>query len=780
MNLLQGNYSSTATFATYKIYKMKNILLSVAVLTMALISKAQCDTVLISPSNYSVHSISSENGTNTGDKTFDSDNNSRWRTKGGTDHEIVVDLGALEDVTAMSYKTRWSGSGKINTFELFATNISTQWGSGEQFGVGDYSKNNTSDTIYFGAINGRYIKLKCTSTSGDIQLSELRFFKNTCPSAGKLNQPIRFTEIAKKETNSQPIQLVANANGPGTISYSIVSGPATVTGSILNLTKQAGKVVVRASVSGTTSRYENSTDIAFGVIDLATYNPTMSTRLTESFPIELADSNGVYMIYIDADIVEKDFLSIDKIEVEIEGEITKAREIIPGSYYLAWKPKSFKSYTLNMTTKASNGQTATLSKTIDVVEGGVSKTVTSLDTVVIEFQTANSRDYYGSHDLPQFVGTYDKVIAKLNVECPNGNCDDWDRWAHFDIKAPGGNWIQIIRYMTPYNVGCNHEIDVTEYASLLQGEVDFHVFIDTWGTGGWKLTLDFEYVKGTPKYTYSTLTEVWDGAFDFGNIGNLEPVPQKEIFIPRNTEEISLVMSTSGHGWGQNNTGNAAEFYHAKHDLLVNGSKEYVQDLWNDCDPNPDNCLNQQGTWPYDRAGWCPGAIAPPNIVNLSAFKNSSSIELDYKFQSNYRDFCHPNNPNCISGSTCADCNAGYNPHYNVDVHAAFFGNEPMAYGVNNRIIEFSTAIEESASEYNFTLFPNPNNGRFHIQIENFNSQVSGALYSVDGTQHKRYSFSSVEELEGFEFDISNLESGVYFLELTDNTSKGFKRIVLQ
>ena len=759
---------------------MKNLILSIALITIAIVAKAQCDTILIAPANYSVHSISSENGSNTGDKTFDSDNNSRWRTKGGTDHEIVVDIGSLQDITAMSYKTRWTGSGKINNFEIFVTNISSQWGQGEQFGLGDYSKSNTSDTIYFGAVIGRYIKLKCTSTAGDIQLSELRFFKNSCASNGKQNQPIRFTGITKKETNSDPIQLIANSNGPGALTYAIVSGPAAVNGSTLSLTKQAGKVIVRASINGNATHYQNSTDIEFDVIDLATYKPTMSTRLTESYPIELVDSNGIYMIYIDAHIEEKDFLSIDKIEIEIEGEIATAREIIQGSYYLAWKPKSFKSYILNMTTIASNGETATLSKTINIIEGGSTKTVTSLDDVVIEFQTANSRDYYGTHDLPQFVGTYDKVIAKLNVECPNGNCDDWDRWAHFDIKAPGGDWIQIIRYMTPYNVGCNHEIDVTEYASLLQGTVDFHVFIDTWGTGGWQLTLDFEYIQGAPKYTYSTLTEVWDGAFDFGNIANLEPVPQKKVYIPRNTEEISLIMSTSGHGWGQNNTGNAAEFYRAKHDLLVNGNKEYEQDLWNDCDPNPDNCLNQQGTWPYDRAGWCPGAIAPPNIINLSTFKSAASIDLDYKFHSSYRDFCHPNNPNCVSGSTCLDCNAGYNPHYNVDVHAAFFGNEPMAYGVSNRIIEFATVIDGSVIDYSFSLFPNPNNGRFNIQVENFNSQVTGALYSVDGTQHKRYSFSSVEELESFEFDISNLESGVYFLELTDNTSKGFEQIVLQ
>ena len=37
--------------------------------------------------------------------------------------------------------------------------------------------------------------------------------------------------------------------------------------------------------------------------------------------------------------------------------------------------------------------------------------------------------------------------------------------------------------MTPYNVGCTHSIELTDYESIMQGEVEFRMFIDTWGTG---------------------------------------------------------------------------------------------------------------------------------------------------------------------------------------------------------------------------------------------------------------------------------------------------------
>lgn len=748
---------------------------------MSFISVAQCDTVEINPANYSVLSISSENGNNKGNLLFDGDNNTRWRTKGANNHEIVVDLGKTETVTGMSYRTRWTGSGKIASYEIYGATIQGQWGLGEKYGDGDYSQSNNSDTVYFGAVNARYIKLKCTSSLNDLQLSELRFFKDTCSASGKKNQTISFPSIEKQETNASPIQLAATTNGPGVINYTVESGPATVSGSTITLTKQAGTVVVKASISSSTTHYASSRIISFPVIDLATYNPIVTTRLTEDFPIELADTTQFYMIYVTADIPEKKFLSISEVNVDIEGETIKAQQINNEGFFIAWNPHEFRTYKIDITATGSNGKTTTITKNIEVKQGSSTQTVTSMKDAVIWYGRENSRDYYGTYSLPQFTGVYNKIVAKLEVECPDNNCDDWDRWAHFDIKTPDGDWMQIIRYMTPYNVGCTHEIDLTEYASVLQGELDFHVFIDTWGTGGWQLTLDFEYTAGTPKYPYSTVTEIWDGRYDFGNMANLQPVPDKSVYLPKGTEEAEIIFSTSGHGWGQDNTGNAAEFYHAKHDIMVDDTKEFTQDLWNECNPNPDKCYNQQGTWMHNRAGWCPGAIAPPHKFNITKFKDQTSMKLGYKFQDNYRDFCHPNNPSCVSGTTCSNCNAGYNPHYNVDVATVYYGNTPMAFGYDGGVVrEFETGVETINMTKSFELYPNPTNATFSVQTDRFSKNITGALYSIDGTQYKRYYFESIETLESFEFDISDIESGVYFLELTEGEQSSHQRIVKQ
>ncbi|MBD79106.1 MAG: hypothetical protein CL840_09320 [Crocinitomicaceae bacterium] len=757
---------------------MNKALLIFTGLLLSVFASAQCDTLLIPDSVYKLVKTSSKNGANGGELTFDNDNNTRWRTKGNGPHEIIIDLGASYDVNGFSTRTRWEGSGRLSGYQIFVTNDTTKWGDGEKNDAAKYAVKKNEDTTYFGAVNGRFVKLICESSKADLQISEFRFFRDKCPASGKKNQPIDFPAISKKTTDDAPFTLNATASTGAAISYAIVSGPATVNGSTLTLTKSAGTVKVKGIVAGSATHYSSERVIQFTVIDLADYNPIVSTRLIDDVPLEILDTNVWYPIYINASIDESSFLSIDRVRVEIDG-----KEFVPikkeGFYYLAWRPKQYKTHDVKIVVTGSNGNVTTLARNIEVKQGASTQTVTTLDSVVIWFGQQNSRDYYGKHKMPQFTGTYDKIVANLDVACPNNNCDDWDRWAYIEITAPDGNRIQIIRYITPYAVACNHSIDLTEYASLLQGEVEFHVFIDTWGTGGWGLTLDLEYTSGKPNYIYSAVNEIWDGTYDFGNPTKLQPVPQVKHHTVQKTESSKLILSTTGHGWGQDNTGNAAEFYHAKHDILVNGSKIYLQDLWNTCNPNPDNCTGQRGTWTYNRAGWCPGAISPPNKINLDAYTSQSSINLDYKFQASYQDQCHPNNPSCVTGVTCSNCNAGYNPHYQVDAQVISYSNEPIIYGETEKLVGVPDYVNQDKN-YQLQLYPNPSSGQFLIGTPGIDGEVGVSIFSVDGVQHMRYFFNSSLELESYNFDISHLENGVYFVEVSNASGSGVSRLVLE
>lgn len=763
---------------------MKKFLLSILSVSLSAHLSAQCDTLEIADTNYTLHQVSSEDG-NVATRSFDNNSATHWRTNGSTPfpHELSLDLGQSYAVAGFSARPRVNSNhnGKLGNFEIYVSNDTNNWGNPQTNATFTYANYNDADMkyAYFGAVNGRYVKLKALSNvdnsdANRLQISELRFFENTCGATGQLNQIITFDAITKKTTTDPAITLSATTTSSLPITYNVISGPATVSGNILTLTGSAGTVVVRADQAGDATYYPASSEQSFEVIDLNSFDPVVTTRLTEDYPLEMP-ALMAYPIYASATIDEPDFLSISKIEVFVEGNLIPTIEK-NGFYYALWTPAAYQTYKVDIVAHGSNGNTTTETRNINVVQQVATQEVTTLDDVVIQFGGTNSRNYNGFYTLPQYVGAYDKISASFVVECPNvnGGCDDWDRWAYIDIKAPDGNWIQIIRYITPYGRGCSHSIDLTGYESLLQGAIEFRVFIDTWGTGGWQLTLDLEYEQGTPTYPYSAVDELWDGTFDFGNMANLQPYDTQTYTFYGNAQAAELLVSNTGHGWGANNTGNASEFYHAVHEIWTDGSKDFDHDLWYDCNPNPDDCSPQSGTWQYDRAGWCPGAISPPEVYNFTSYISKKQIEIQYRNDPNYRDLCHPNNPLCVSGVTCGDCNAGYNPHNQVDIHMVSHSNTPLVYDA------LENSVPELDLTYDLEVYPNPTTGQFRMAAEALNGPATLMIYKIDGSLQRTYYFENNNELNARVFDLSGLSGGVYFLELTSREGKGVQKLILK
>lgn len=500
--------------------------------------------------------------------------------------------------------------------------------------------------------------------------------------------------------------------------------------------------------------------------------PELTTRLTADYALEMP-SLKAYPIYINASVELPD--TMQQVEIEIDG-VTYTAEEVEGFYYYLWTPSSYGVHSIIITATATSGDDTTLNRSINVTNAISTQTVRSLEDVVIEFNGTNSRWYYGTYTFPQFVGAYNNVQAFLEVECPNvnGGCDDWDRWAHIDVKAPDGNWVQIIRYITPYGVGCDHSVDVTDYMSLLQGEVEMRVFIDTWGTGGWQLTLDLDYEQGVPDFAYSNVMEIWDDAYSFGDPANLFPVETFTVDIPQGVLDSHLNVSTTGHGWGQNNTANAAEFFNGFQYFDIDGTETFTYHLWNICNPNPDGCTGQQGSWTFPRAGWCPGAISHPEPFDLNPYIGTS-FDLDYRFHTGYVDQCHPNNPDCISGTTCPDCNDGFNPIYFIDTHVINRSNNPIVY---SDIL--GTDFVDNVLNYDLKVFPNPSNGQFLVHAQYPDSKTRLSIHTIDGSQVKTYYFDSAAELNNYSFDLSSLASGVYFINLQNAHGTGAKKLILQ
>lgn len=502
--------------------------------------------------------------------------------------------------------------------------------------------------------------------------------------------------------------------------------------------------------------------------------PNLTTQLTESYNLEMP-SLKPYIIYMNASVEAPD--TIVSVSLEIGSVVFTAVEET-GFYYFLWTPFDYGSHDIQIIATTNTGGTTTISRTIVVVQESTSQNVETLDDVIFEYTDADSKWHYGTYTLPQSVGVYDSINATLTVKCPeiDGGCDDWERLSHIEIKAPNGNWIQIIRYVTPYGIGCNHVTDLTNYNSLLQGEVEFRVFIDTLGSGGWQLSLDLEYNQGTPDYDYSSVTEIWDNDYDFGDPSNLQPVESYNLNLNNGIQQSYLSVSTTGHNWGSTNTSNAAEFFEATHYLDINNEQAFIQNLWNTCNPNPDSCTGQLGTWESNRAGWCPGSIARPDIYDLSTYIGSS-FDLDYRFHPDYVDLCHPNNSDCnvetIEG--CYDCDNIFNPYYKVDVHVISKSDVPLIFSVPLGINRF-----ENSETYDLSIYPNPTNGKFSIQSSIKDAVTKVRVLTIEGKQVKSFHFNTKEELINHNFDLSDLTSGLYFISMKNKYGTGTKKLILK
>jgi len=585
------------------------------------------------------------------------------------------------------------------------------------------------------------------------------------------DQTISFNEIPYKYTTDAPFTIHAAASTGMLITYTIVSGPATVTDSSITLTGVSDTVVVKAEQLGDATFNSVATTQSFYVLELNTLYPVVSTKLTDEYPIEMPTLTP-YPLYAFATIEEPTQLSINNIVFEIDGTpLTTTQE--NGYYFAWWTPASIGNYEVQAKATASNGNITIDTINIEVVNTATTQNVQTFDGDLVAFGFGANRTFYGDYTLPQSIGAYDQIIANFSVTCPSisGGCDDWDRLAYVEYKAPDGTWMELFRYITPYGVACNHSIDVTDYASLLHGNVELRMFIDTWGTGGWDIHLDLDYNAGTPTYLYSHIQELWHGQYTFGNPTDLQPCDTVAINFAANTQKATFRLTTTGHGWGENNTSNAAEFYNATHSFYINNSPSaYFQQLWNDCNPNPDNCTGQNGTWEYNRAGWCPGTIAPPNIYDMTSEIGNAPFNFSYVFSQSYQDFCHPNNPNCISGSTCTDCNAGYNPFYQIG-----------AYMISHSNTTLNTDISGLPEEENFEidLFPNPNNGFFKMDLSKDMGKVVVTVNDITGATVKTYFFNNKFEINSHQFNISVLSKGAYFINVRTEHQSSVKKIIL-
>ena len=256
-------------------------------------------------------------------------------------------------------------------------------------------------------------------------------------------------------------------------------------------------------------------------------------------------------------------------------------------------------------------------------------------------------------DLHSDNSNIESIMMYIRLECPSGGCDPWDRFANILVKNSDTNqWYEMARHITPYGVGNSVldrglEVDVTDFKSLLVGNVELKTYAETWVSSGWVISLEFDFLAGEPDYKYYQITPV----IQFNN-NSLSGVPyggengvteldetkfdlKKSISLGSNIKSAHFrtIISGWGHATPADSDGRAcAEWCFRTHKIKIDNTDKFSHYMGPiGCSSNP--ITNQGGNWSPDRAGWCPGMVVPVRIDQFNSDISNSTIDFEYYFQ---------------------------------------------------------------------------------------------------------------------------------------------------
>lgn len=578
-------------------------------------------------------------------------------------------------------------------------------------------------------------------------------------------QAISFPEIPNKLNTDPPFTIEATATSGLDVIFNILSGPASIAGNMVTLSGDTGIVVVEATQPGNIQFNPAEPVIQrFAVLNPNWHVPDIDARNPLAGDVHVPTLSQIQLAAIST-ITYPELFHVADLKFRVNGQDIPAQNFYNGHFTAWWTPPSYGNYSLEILSWNNYGAVATKVVNINIVPDAVNTVAQAFKDIWLSPATST---VVVDGELPSYLGAYDKITATLKVHCPNGGCGAWDRIASVDAKGHDGNWFQIIKYITPYGVACSHSIDLTDYMSLLQGKISFRINCSTLDNG-FLYDLEFDYRQGTPAHKYSYIKQVWKDYFPFGDYANLQPVDTFNYEFQGNAVASKLKLVSTGHGWGDLNTSNAAEFYNATHNIWVNGAKTFTQVNWADCNPNPDGCQPQNGTWYYDRAGWCPGSIAKWFDFDLSPYVANHDIELRYVFYEQYLDECHPNNPACVTGVTCTDCADGFNPALDVACNLVTFADSPIIVVGEKERIPSATLLN---------VFPNPTTGSFEVSLASAVSLHNAGMIVYDNTGKP---VRQVEwNGEKTTINLSSHPKGLYLLKVTTPNWTEMKKIILK
>lgn len=228
-------------------------------------------------------------------------------------------------------------------------------------------------------------------------------------------------------------------------------------------------------------------------------------------------------------------------------------------------------------------------------------------------------------DLPAVAAEAERIVLTLTYD-GGIERDYWDRNATVRILDESGEAHEIARVITPFmrwKRRYRYDVDVTDFAPLLRGTRRMEIFAGANVGDGFAIDADLVFYrrpKDVPALPRTIAIEkLWSGTANFQQVGAVAAFfDERRVRVPRGAKSAFVRIVVTGHG--------QMEFRPNERVLLVD-AEEHRDPLWvEDCWLNPHRF--QFGTWKFDRAGWCPGALAFAWEIDVTPRLRAGAREL--------------------------------------------------------------------------------------------------------------------------------------------------------
>ncbi|MCW3125316.1 MAG: hypothetical protein JWO03_974, partial [Bacteroidetes bacterium] len=344
---------------------------------------------------------------------------------------------------------------------------------------------------------------------------------------------------------------------------------------------------------------------------------------------------------------------------------------------------------------------------------------------------------YGNYDstvvFPNGALSYRKIYMVMTVgqyNCTAGTqyCHQWDYDLENYIMTPGGDTLEMTRFITPYaTTGTpgfgpswkqHYIFDVTDYYNQLKNTANVRVHYSGY-SGGFTLDVKFAFIEGTPERNVIGISKLWTGGYTYGNLANVIDSNVKPITLPAAAGMQSAEMKVAITGHGSDNATGCCEFdaTGAGHTYTVMSNNNAVGQKNMNVNCGAMELYPQGGTWAYARAGnWCPGGLVTVDQYKLTGVTAGGAHTVDLDFDNSYNGV------------------GGYGI-YNIAASVFY-------YGAYNHTVDAS--LEDIAAPTNFEWYhrENPRAGKPIVKVRNTGSTAITSIlfqYGVKDSALSQY-----------------------------------------